>query len=378
LTLYNYIPGEINGSAQVCQGQKGVSYNAMGMDSIVRYDWSYSGTGATITGSTVNILVDFSNDATSGYIKVIGSKICNCGKDSAIFEVTVNPTPVAIASSNSPVCRGSTINLTPQAIPGGAYSWTGPNGFSSMAQNPVIISASTANAGIYSLTISANGCISAPSPVTIEVYDCNSADLSVLIMVNDSLPVIGQNVVFTIIASNNGPFGAEGVKVSDILQTGYSFVSASASYGTYDPSNGNWVIGSMNINSFHILTITATVNPSGNYENSAAIQSNEIDENKTNNISTTETYPTDFNIPNSFSPNGDGINDFFVIRGLTENSKLIIFDRLGKKIYESENYQNDWEGKDNDGKILDSDTYWYILSLPENLSEFKGYVYIKN
>jgi gliding motility-associated-like protein len=94
-------------------------------------------------------------------------------------------------------------------------------------------------------------------------------------------------------------------------------------------------------------------------------------------VSTCQVPLDNFNIPNSFSPNGDGINEAFIIRGLTENSKLLIFDRLGKKIYESDNYQNDWNGKNSQGNALDSDTYWYVLTLPGIPTEFKGFVYLK-
>ena len=83
------------------------------------------------------------------------------------------------------------------------------------------------------------------------------------------------------------------------------------------------------------------------------------------------------NIPNSFSPNGDGINDFLVIDGIPENSHLIIFNRKGKILFESENYRNDWDGKDQDGNVLETGTYWYVLKLggiPNNLT---GFIYLK-
>ena len=84
------------------------------------------------------------------------------------------------------------------------------------------------------------------------------------------------------------------------------------------------------------------------------------------------------NIPNSFSPNGDGINEVFYIRGLPENSILLIFDRAGKKIYESTNYLNNWDGKNSEGLHLESGTYWFTLIIPGLPTEFKGYVYLKN
>lgn len=89
--------------------------------------------------------------------------------------------------------------------------------------------------------------------------------------------------------------------------------------------------------------------------------------------------PNDFeiSIPNAFSPNGDGINDFFVISGLPENSQLIIFNRDGKELYASDNYQNDWNGKDKDGHILETGTYWFVFKLAGIQEEIKGFVYLK-
>ncbi len=78
----------------------------------------------------------------------------------------------------------------------------------------------------------------------------------------------------------------------------------------------------------------------------------------------------EFFIPNAFSPNNDGINDVFKINGLPGSSTLRIFTREGKIVYESDNYMNDWDGKDKDGNQLQSNTYWYHLIYQG--SEFKN------
>jgi hypothetical protein len=75
----------------------------------------------------------------------------------ATTAVTVNATPTATPSSNSPVCEGNTLNLTSGTAT--SYSWTGPNSFSSSSQNPSIGSVTTAANGTYSVTLtSANSC----------------------------------------------------------------------------------------------------------------------------------------------------------------------------------------------------------------------------
>ncbi len=69
-------------------------------------------------------------------------------------------------------------------------------------------------------------------------------------------------------------------------------------------------------------------------------------------------------ISDAFSPNGDGFNDFFVITGIEEfQSELTVFNRWGKEICHYTNYQNNWNGKTQDGKDLPEDTYFYILTI---------------
>jgi gliding motility-associated-like protein len=68
-------------------------------------------------------------------------------------------------------------------------------------------------------------------------------------------------------------------------------------------------------------------------------------------------------IPNGFSPNNDGFNDRFVIRGIEgyPGSRLMIFNRWGNQVWKSENYQNDWEGHNDAQQPLTDDTYYYVL-----------------
>ncbi len=85
----------------------------------------------------------------------------------------------------------------------------------------------------------------------------------------------------------------------------------------------------------------------------------------------------DLTVPNVFTPNGDGINDVFLIRGLAPESSLIVFDRRGMEVYRSENYHHDWDGTDASGKALLQDTYWYVIFPSDSDEISKGSVYIK-
>jgi len=86
---------------------------------------------------------------------------------------------------------------------------------------------------------------------------------------------------------------------------------------------------------------------------------------------------TDLSIENNIlTPNGDGKNDFFIIKGLEKypQNKLNIFDRGGRTIFSASNYQNNWDGYLN-GKPLMEDTYYYILDLGTSGS-MKGFISI--
>jgi len=83
-------------------------------------------------------------------------------------------------------------------------------------------------------------------------------------------------------------------------------------------------------------------------------------------------------IPEGFSPNGDGINDRFVIQQIPTGVSvdLEVFNRWGHVVYRSQNYKNDWDGIANQGNGvatsgsgLPEGTYFYVVRL-SNGKEF--------
>jgi gliding motility-associated-like protein len=85
----------------------------------------------------------------------------------------------------------------------------------------------------------------------------------------------------------------------------------------------------------------------------------------------------DFIVPNTFSPNGDGINDLWKIENLIyyPNHRLEIFNRNGQRLFELTNYNGEWDGTFK-GKPLPSGTYYYIIDLDGARAPKKGYVTI--
>ncbi len=79
-------------------------------------------------------------------------------------------------------------------------------------------------------------------------------------------------------------------------------------------------------------------------------------------------------IPEGFSPNGDGVNDLFVIQHIPGSIRiqLDIYDRWGAVVYQNVDYQNDWDGTANQGistsgagRNLPDGTYYYQVRLSD-------------
>ena len=84
---------------------------------------------------------------------------------------------------------------------------------------------------------------------------------------------------------------------------------------------------------------------------------------------------SDLFVPSVITPNGDGKNDYFKINALNVRTELIIFNRWGNVEYTNSNYQNDWDGRNDNGNDMTNDTYYYILKFENGLIK-KGTVLI--
>ncbi|MEI6764438.1 MAG: PKD domain-containing protein [Bacteroidota bacterium] len=177
---------------------QGVAVNVSGLpaDSSAIFDANSNNQGVLVPRMTTAERNAITNPAIG---LLIFNKTTNCFnfyKAGGWYELCGNcvQPPSPVAGSNSPRCAGDTLKLTASTIAGVTYSWTGPNGFSSTAQNPMIPNAGTANTGIYSLiaTNSQNcssnvitlGALVLPSPVSTFTYAPNP-------------PSLNQNVTFT-------------------------------------------------------------------------------------------------------------------------------------------------------------------------------------
>ena len=147
------------------------------------------------------------------------------------------------------------------------------------------------------------------------------------------------------------------------LQSSISFSVSS----TLPINQVNWNFGDPNSganNSSSDLNPSHQFSEIGTYQITAIVEFDCYTETITQNInlfdcsdSTTSILALEF--PNVISANDDGINDFFEIQNLPENTEVIILNRWGNVVFSSDNYQNNWDGKDNSGRALVDGVYTY-------------------
>jgi gliding motility-associated-like protein len=81
------------------------------------------------------------------------------------------------------------------------------------------------------------------------------------------------------------------------------------------------------------------------------------------------------NVSNLFTPDGDGINDYFVIEQnyLYQDYELTVYNAAGQQVFKQVDYQNDWDGT-YEGNKLPTGTYFYLLKKLDGSKSFKGVI----
>ncbi len=177
---YNLIVSNINPSLAVCTGKAiNVTFQPEGVfnpGNIFTVQLSNSagiflspvaiGSLAGTNAGTISCQIPTGTPQGNGYrIRVVSSDTLFTGPDNG-SNITINSTPVAIASSGSPFCQGNSFTLNSGG--GTNYSWTGPGGYFSNVQNPLVTTASVGNS-LYTVIVSGAGGCSASASVTVTV-----------------------------------------------------------------------------------------------------------------------------------------------------------------------------------------------------------------
>jgi len=141
--------------------------------------------------------------------------------------------------------------------------------------------------------------------------------------------------------------------------------------GKWNSSDAEWK------NEYFSISTVANAKPEYNAPNKVATTKNPL----TFDDDVYVLSDVDLIFPTGFSPNGDQINDLFVIENLEQypDNELEIYNRWGEKIYFAQPYLNDWgginisNGVKLQGDMIDEDTYYYILKLDKDSEPIKNF-----
>ncbi len=231
------------------------------------------------------------------------------------------------------------------------------------------------------LSVNIGDCSSELSdPVTVSVVPASEAtDMAISITTPVLTVKASDPFTYTITIKNNGPATATGVKVTDILPDGVKFGQINNTMtgsATYDNSTRGvtWTVGDLGPGEEVTMTFTVTPQTSGDITNTATVTADQADSNPANNTATVINTASGLTIPNVFTPNGDNVNDVFVIGGLNAypENEFTVVNRWGATVYQKKGYQNNW-----DGSGLLEGTYFYILKVKSNNQQwntYRGYI----
>ena len=242
----------------------------------------------------------------------------------------------------------------------------------------------------YTTTGNASTCDDGSVQVTITVEDCFAnadIDLALTKEVDNDEPLLDDFITFTITLENTTMDRILDIVVTDLLDTGFEYLSHSASIGTYVPETGEWTIPDLASNvETATLEIDVRVTTPGKIQNTVVLTSSfPVDDEVVNNTATVSvnvnrdqcTDPG--TLCNIFSPNNDGKNDRLVFvdpNNEYPRNKLEVFDRYGNSVFAMDGYDSSWDGTGKNGD-LPKGTYFYILDLQGDGTEVtKGWIQI--
>ncbi len=372
MVFVNMVVAGISNDTAICEGSTVLLKGAGGTD----YLWSTGDTTATV--SVIPLV-------SQTYFLTVSTGNCS---DTASVSITLNPLPVPDLGHDTAFCEGGSL-LLDAGYPGSSYLWQDL----SVAQTFLV-----SVGGTYSVTVTtpegcsasddilvqvpawANAAISPVSPVcqNSPVFNLNAADpggiwwgTGIIDPVSGSFDPAGLSAAaYTVFYGIPGMCGdTSSVQVLVMEMPAITLLSRSESCtgandagiealvsGGEQPYVYLWSNGSDSAVIFMLApgVYSLSVTDSNLCAASASL------------LITASDYPCytpHYYIPNIFSPNGDGVNDIFMVRGAGILAfDMVIYDRWGKKVFESADPATGWDGT-NGSADYESGVYYYYVNL---------------
>lgn len=280
------------------------------------------------------------------------------------------------------IVQGSAVTLRADAANALSYLWflNGEpiNGFHDQR-------ITVSEAGIYTVMALGNNCNSDLSDPVEVIVDPDGGPVTVDMRIHNEadrhLAMIDEIFSYQLVIVNNGSHTADGVVVTAIIPPNVRYETVLGIYVGQVAYNAasrelTWLPGDMAPGQSESLTISVRASNEGLASHLAFVASSQPDSNPADNQAIAVVDIIALKIPNLFTPNGDGLNDRFEIKGLEyyPENRLLIFNRWGNEVYNVKTYKNDW-----DGSTLGEGTYYYIFELRlhnGHWQTFKGFLTI--
>jgi gliding motility-associated-like protein len=271
-------------------------------------------TGATTQSTVINPYISVT------IYTVTGQDVTSLCSDSKTITIYTKPLPIITASTNSTqVCSGGLAVL--QAGGGTTYSWS-PMGI--ISQNVSVFPTANSTYTVYGM--GTNGCANFAT-VLVGVYPAQNINA----YATPSVICVGESATLTVTGGTPTVGNYQNQIVSPTINTSYSV--------TIIDNNGCFYDRSANV---EVNVTCATL------------------------------------VYNGFTPNGDGVNDFFYIDHIDHftNNKVSIYNRWGNSVFETTNYNNlnnAWDGRVK-GTVVPNGTYFYVINLNDGSEPKKGWL----
>ncbi len=340
------------------------------------YNWVNDTPGIGLAANGTDAIPSFTainntNNPITATVTVTPLNGTSCSGTPIIFTITVNPSAPSTLTAMANLSPLTTIYGTPSSAESFTVSGTNITDGITISISPYFEVSNNGSTYSSTTTISGNGTItSAPVYIrlaaTTPVGSYNGGILLNTNSINNVSVLIPLSTVspapLTITADNiTKPFGAVNPPLT-ITYSGFVNNDGPAQL-TLKPS---------------VTTTATTQSPIGQYP---ILASDAVSPNYTftyaPGILTIEPSLFSLSIPNTFTPNGDGINDTWEIKYLDyyPKSTVNIFNRWGQKLYSSVGYSIPWDGKYN-GQVLPVGTYYYMIDPKNGQPVISGWVAI--
>ena len=323
------------------------------------YQWQKNGINVGSNGPdyTDNTLAN--NDVITVTLTSNASCATPVAVNSNTVTMTVTPsvTPsVSIASgAGNSICQGMPVTFTATPVNGGAapvYQWQ-KNGINVGSNGPAYTDNALANTDVITVTLTSNAPCTVPvmansAPVTVTVTAPVTPSVTIASSPGGSI-YQGTSVTFTAIPVNGGAFPAYQWKKNGI-NTG----SNSSTYTDNALTNNDVITVVMTSNAFCLTQSTTTADIL---------------------IKILPAQLEVIKIPNTFTPNNDGINDTWNIKSLENygNCTVNIYSRWGAKMFSSIGYSIPWDGTSGATKAP-AGVYYYVIDIKDGTKPLAGWV----